>query len=98
MIRPLGFIEEGGQHALTVLVPKHLHEGILAYIEGGRRTGGFLEAVISGDLFEAAQRADFICSRVLADIARWFVQYAPASCYGSREVYETWVKKGETRE
>jgi hypothetical protein len=79
---------------LPQFAPEHLREGLLEYVRQGRPVGSFLEAVISGDLFDAVQRADPQALASLGDIVRLLTWYAPAGCYGSRDRYQAWVLEG----
>ena len=73
-----------------VQLPEHLHEPLVAFIEQGRPTGGFLEAVLSNDLKAAVGRADDVSSGMLVPLVRWLYNYAPGECNGSSEKYRTW--------
>ncbi len=76
------------------LLPEHLHQGVLAYIQNGRPTGGFLTAVIRGDRADAAARADDINRRRLDDIFSFFDKQAPAECHGSPDKWALWIERG----
>ena len=74
------------------LLPGHLHQGVLAYIQSGRPTGGFLAAVIRGDRADAAARADPTNARRLDDIFLFFEKCAPAECHGSPAKATEWIR------
>lgn len=82
------------RNAIALSAPAHLREGLEAYVLAGRPTGGFLEAVISGDLFDAAMRADPVSLAHLGDLVMVLIHFAPADCYGTREKYEAWIERG----
>ena len=69
-------------------------EEIGMYIWEGRKTGSFLQAVISNDLKEAVTRADASNKAVLTQIVGWMYAYAPHNCWGSSGLYERWVRSG----
>lgn len=75
-------------------VPRHLEDGIEAYIEDHRPTGDFLRAVFSNDLMLAVQRADPVSAAGLQNLVFWIAWYAPGGCYGSPENVEAWIKAG----
>ena len=76
------------------LLPDHLHEGVRAYIERGRPTGGFLAAVITGDRHGAAVRADGINRPRLDDIFSFFQEQAPHECQGTPGKMASWIERG----
>ena len=73
-------------------IPDYMHDGIAAYILDGRPCAHFLHAVITGNLFEAAARADDTNSRLLHVYAAFFRNHAPASCYGGPKAYDRWLE------
>ncbi len=76
------------------LIPEHMRESVLAWIETGRPVGSFLTAVISNDLFVAIRRADDINRHALPDYMAYFFNYTPDGCWGSRKNVEKWHKRG----
>lgn len=79
--------------ALHQLVPLNLHEGIIRYIEESIKPGDFLSAVISNDLFESVGRADRESMSNLEEIVQFFYNYAPSTCWGSKEVMKEWLER-----
>jgi hypothetical protein len=69
-------------------------EGLNAYIETGRPTGGFLEAVLSNDLMAACDRADDGNRRNLPAYCGYLYNEAPIGCYGSPEAVKKWMAAG----
>lgn len=55
------------------------------YRDNLRPLGGFLTAVLQGDLFQAANRADSLNGRYLVAIAGWVYNNLPADIYGTVE-------------
>lgn len=76
------------------LIPGHMQEGVRNFIEHGVMGGGFLSAVLRGDLGEAAARADDVNRHRLFDYAAFLSQYAPAGCHGSPQNVSEWCKRG----
>lgn len=76
-----------------MVIPAHMMETLQAYIEYGRPTGDFLQAVISNDLREACGRADDTNFRILPAYVIYLYNNAPAACWGSRAKYEAWLAK-----
>lgn len=68
-----------------------------AYIETGRGLGGFLSAIVSGDLILAARRADGYNLPRLHLYVAWLDANAPAVCYGSAEAVADWMSSGGLR-
>jgi hypothetical protein len=69
-----------------------LDEGIENYLLFGYEPGGFLSAVLAGDLFLAASRADHLNFQRLAEIARTVYHNMPAGTIGSYEIINEWIK------
>lgn len=78
----------------TIKIPELVRDTLIRYIEKGIPTGGFLEAVLSNDLFEAMARADDFNRHQIFEIVSWIYNYAPSSCHGSGLVYAAWIRKG----
>ena len=76
------------------MIPSHMHDAILRYIEDGIRPGSFLEAIISNDLKGAFMRADHINSEHIKDFVEYMYWHTPSSCQGSQEAFENWVQRG----
>lgn len=72
-------------------VPLHLRGGLWYYVHEHRRTGGFLEAVLSNDLSQAFGRADERSREGLFAIVRWLYNEAPSTCWGSPERVREWL-------
>lgn len=63
------------------------------YVANGTPTSGFLQAVLSNDLFGAMYRADYHNRETLNDIVHYIVTELPADCYGSPDQYKIWLKE-----
>lgn len=72
------------------VVPTHLQPGLLLWVEKGVRPGGFLSAVLSNDLFVAAQRGDELSFIGLPALCRFLTKHAPEGSFGSPQFYRNW--------
>ena len=61
------------------------------YVSQGIPTGGFLQAVLENNLFEAFARADSENLRDLQEIIQYCYQRLPSSCWGSPENVREWL-------
>jgi len=71
--------------------PVHILDSINAYVEHGRRPGGFLTAVLQNNLTRALGTADDASRRGLDDIIRYIWNEVPATCWGSTAKVEAWL-------
>ena len=76
------------------LIPDHMHDAVIRYVEDGIEPGGFLEAVLCNDLKGAVMRADAINKARLFNWVEFVVWELPASCQGSVEKYQNWIAMG----
>ena len=74
--------------------PENMHGGIARWVLFGIVPGDFLQAVIRGDLFEAAARADDINQGLLFDYCKFLYNCVPGDCYGSPEAFAVHQAKG----
>lgn len=74
-------------------LPEDLRDGVRLWIEEGIYPGGFMTAVVENNLMEAVDRADDTNCRRLVDIVRWWYNYAPGLCWGSKKKAEKWQKR-----
>ena len=87
------------KEALKHLDKLPLGNAIRAYIENHRTVhGDFLTAIVTGDLFKAAQFADLTNRPLIAEYALFFTYYAPIDAYGSQEHIKYWIAKGKHQE
>jgi len=72
-------------------VPTYMHDGLIAYLQDGRRPGEFLTAVLSGDLFGAYRYADEenLCN--IGAYVSFLYNYADPQCFGSKEKVTSWL-------
>lgn len=72
-------------------IPEHTQQAIEDYLVKGWSPGGFLEAMLSGDLFMAASNADFQNGPAMQVIALWLLHNAPEASRGNREQVKRWL-------
>lgn len=73
--------------------PEHMRHSLKFFYETGYGAfgpGGFLEAVLSNDLFGAMGRADSESRRILYDLVCFIYNKLPSACYGNREIVHAW--------
>jgi hypothetical protein len=73
-------------------IPDYMHDGIVLYLMHGIPPGSFLSAVLSNDLRKAVSRADETNMQLLSRYVIWFYNHAPASCWGSPERVDEWMR------
>ena len=76
----------GGRDA----IPEHTHEALIRYFVHGMEPGSFLTAMLAGDLYAAAFKADHINKGTMGHIAVWIVHHAPHNSYGSYDIVKKW--------
>lgn len=76
----------------TYDVPGHTQGSIMRYVNDGLHPGGFLTAVIVGDLYGAVSRADEWNQQSLVGIAKFMLNVMPAASIGSAENMERWIQ------
>lgn len=74
-------------------VPDHTQEALCRYLFDGLRPGGFLECVLTNDLYGAVQRADTANYQALAEIVVWILNHAPSESYGEPEQMNFWLSE-----
>lgn len=77
--------------------PNNFGDAWKIYVECGVRMGSFAEALLTNNLPEAMARADSININLIPAHIRWMMDNLPEECWGSRESYEAWRKKGGLR-
>jgi hypothetical protein len=75
-------VREGWGDALSLLIPEHMHHGVVCWVVFGYKPGHFLSALIEGDFYEMINRADDVNRNRFADYARFFYNYSPSGCWG----------------
>ena len=72
-------------------VPEHTRESIKQWIEHGVDAGSFINALMANDLFLAISKADDRNKTSFTSIVSWIWNYAPAACYGSYDICQSWA-------
>ena len=75
------------------MIPAHMREGMLAWIENGILPGQFLQAVLKNNLLMAFLNADCINKRKMETYLEYLWKYAPEDCWGSKENVRKWHKQ-----
>lgn len=67
-------------------------ETIDAYVESGRPTGHFIQAVLENNLKEAIGRGDNEAIDNLPHIVAYLYNKVPSICWGSKEIVDGWFR------
>ena len=73
-------------------IPEHLRDSLEDYIVRGWSPGGFLTAMLAGDLYRATMIADMASGPGMQNIAKWIMHEMPEESWGSYEIVEAWIK------
>lgn len=68
-------------------------ESLERYILHHLETGGFLRAVLEGDLYNAVTKADIENQQRLYHLVRYIVTHLPEKSYGTPEKVKAWISK-----
>lgn len=74
-------------------LPEKFHESFRMYIEEGYMPGGFLTAILEGNLFETVGAADSFNEELITVIVRWVYNEAPSLCWGNPEKVRAWHER-----
>ena len=66
-------------------IPTHTQGALTRYVKEGMYPGGFLESVLSNDLFGAIGQADRENTAALRDIVMFVYNEVPSNAWGSKE-------------
>ncbi len=69
--------------------------GIDRYVNQRIPVGGFLESVISNDLYASFARADLQSELHIEKVVRYLHDDCPADCWGSPDKYTAWLEGRE---
>ncbi len=75
-------------------IPQTTIVNLYNYVNHGTPGGHFLTAVLSGDLFEAVNRADTNNQKALTDLVKLIYNDVPWTAVGSKEKVSAWIEKG----
>ncbi len=73
------------------MLPEHMRDGIVRYMELGIPPGSFAEAVLCNDLKNAFGRADMVNERYLKRWCEYVMWHLPSLAQGSPERVATWI-------
>ncbi len=79
------------------MVPETTLDSLKLYVDEGFHPGGFLEAVLSNDLFKAVQMADSENCVALVELVKYIYQNTPIAAQGSKEKVYQWIAEGGLR-
>jgi len=71
-------------------IPFRTREALRRWVQRGILPGGFLQCVMSNDLFGAIRRADAENLKALALICQYLHHECPATCFGFDELVDSW--------
>jgi len=71
-------------------VPMHTQEAITGYLIRGWKPGGFLTAMLAGDLFRAVDSADTANRQMMWAISRFITTSLPVGSWGDYESVHNW--------
>jgi hypothetical protein len=80
--------------ALCERLPPAMLAPLVRYLAYGDPMGGFLTALVSGELFDAGCNADANNNPRLADFAIWIAQTWPQESFGSALKMKRWRERG----
>lgn len=64
-----------------------------AYAKDRRETGGFLRAMLEGDIYRAILIADISNQQRIYHIAKYISETMPEGSYGSKEKVAKWINR-----
>lgn len=73
------------------LIPKHMINGVILYLEKGKLPGSFLTSILENNLVESIARADHININRIVDWARFLYLQMPVGSWGSKEKVRKWI-------
>lgn len=90
---PITGVDLGGTEAPSWLkIPRGIQGDLTRYIEHRQAPGGFVRALMVGDLFGMMDAAvDDEARRAIPDCAEWVQAHAPGDCHGSAYAVEAWI-------
>ena len=72
-------------------IPSYVITALEYYVSDRHSTGGFLNAVLTNDLFRAVGKADNESMKALRGIVTLIHCHVPAICWGSKERVRDWL-------
>lgn len=84
-------------HFHQTKITERLREDLTRYVLHGVRTDGFLEAVLSNNLYLVFRRGDAESLACLPRLLNVLWETAPSDCWGSPELVTRWLAAGERK-
>ena len=78
-------------------IPVHTQESIEDYLLRGFPPSGFLEAILTNNLYRATRHSDHINFLLLGQITKWILTNAPAVSFGNVLTVENWLADTDSR-
>ena len=75
--------------------PQEIVDTIQAYVEHRLEPGSFVRAVLENDLCTAVFQAHPLMLPYLRAVCLYVYWEIPGNCWGSKEIVERWLKRGE---
>ena len=97
MTTELDWMEYNHSFGSSVDIPEHTHDALIRYFVHGMEPGSFVTAMLAGDLFNAAFKADHLNKLAMGNIAVWIVHHAPHNSYGNADIVATWCRDKTVR-
>lgn len=72
-------------------LPEHMKDGVYNYLNYGIPPGGFMEALLTNNLFMAVGKADCDNIEKLPEWVGFLYNDFPLSAWGSREDMQRWI-------
>ncbi len=76
-------------------VPQHTIDALDRYWTHGYAPGSFLTILLTGNVFDAIGRADHMNKEALGHIVYYILHHAPRGSFGSPELVQDWINRGE---
>jgi hypothetical protein len=95
------FCDEIAQHILgesmdMLHIRPAIGQALVRYAVTGDLPGGFLQAVLANDLFDAMDRADLYSRSTLYNITLLVYNKLPSNCFGSYEIVKRYIEDRKT--
>lgn len=90
-VQHLVYVKHLSRRLQGCLVPRHLHEGLIAYFAQRVPTGSFLRACLENDFAKVCSRASGESDTALVKIAQFLTWYTPSSAWGSEQKVSDWL-------
>lgn len=76
---------------LELHIPPHMHDGLRRYVEDHIKPGGFLYALLCGDIEYAMAKADSINTGYISTYALFFIKHLDPESFGTQARVDLWL-------